>query len=252
MRSKTIRKFARRTWGCLRMLEISALQCGYARQTVLRDINLSVGRGQVVAILGANGVGKSTLLKTIAGALDAQAGTVRLDGQALDSLPAYERARRGLVLVPEGQQSFPLMSVQENLLVAAKAFSERRAKVYADLDAILDLFPRLAERSKQKAGSLSGGERQMLAIARAMLCKPRVLLLDEPSHGLAPMIVEQVAEIVGIISRDTPTLIVEQNLSIPRQVATHVVVLEYSHIVDQGPPQEILNSERVVATYLGV
>jgi len=234
------------------MLEISGLRAGYGKRVILQDIDLAVGPGDVVSVLGANGVGKSTLLRTIAGLVSPLAGAVRLDGADVTRMGPHRRAAAGLAFVPEGQQSFPAMSVHENLQIGASVHPEVERHLDDHLAPIFELFPRLAERRGQLAGTLSGGERQMLAIARALLSQPKVLMLDEPSHGLAPIVVEQLAETIAKIARTTSILLVEQNLSIPTICATHVVVLEESRVSMRGEPSEILGSEHVVAAYLGI
>lgn len=230
------------------MLEIEGLSAGYGKRIILRDINLSVGPGEVVCVLGANGVGKSTLLRTLAGLITANAGEQRFKGQSIASHSAHRRVRDGLALVPEGQQSFPAMTVLENLQIGASL----RENLDERLGSIFELFPRLEERQRQYAGTLSGGERQMLAIARALLTEPDLLMLDEPSHGLAPIVVEQLGENIAAVAERTAILLVEQNLTIPTRCATRVVVLEDSTITMGGDPEEILQSEHVISAYLGI
>jgi len=232
------------------MLEVKGLQAGYGKRIILRDLSFEVGEGQVVALLGANGVGKSTLLNTLAGLNRAQSGSIKLDGDELGNVPTYRRVHRGLVLVPDGQQSFPGMTVEENLVIGLTPL--KQPNLADSLAQSYEMFPRLAERRSQSAGTLSGGERQMLAIARAMLSQPKVLMLDEPSHGLAPIIVDQIAEIIREVAKTTPTLLVEQNLSIPQHCATHVLVLDEGRITARGTPEELLFSEEVVSAYLGM
>lgn len=236
------------------LLELDHLQAGYRGHTVLRDISLTVDIGEVVAVLGANGAGKSTLLRTIAGLQQPSAGEIRFDGTTLGRTPTHRRARSGLVLAPEGQQSFPEMTVAENLLLAAQASGKHRSTRSAATEAIermFDLFPRLKERARQAAGTLSGGERQMLSLSRALLSEPRLLLLDEPSHGLAPIIVEQLCETIQNIAKTTPILLVEQNLAIPTSCATRVVILENSRIKAEGD-LDLLKSDHIASAYLGL
>ncbi|ALJ21843.1 ABC transporter ATP-binding protein [Microbacterium sp. No. 7] len=233
-------------------LDVRSLTAGYGDHTVLRDIDISVRTGEVVAVLGTNGAGKSTLLRTIAGLQPLIAGRVELDGTVLDRMPAFLRVRHGLALAPEGQQSFANMTVKENLVLAARAVRRRASRHDIDeaLGEVIGTFPRLGQRMSQSAGTLSGGERQMLSISRALLAKPKVLLLDEPSHGLAPIVVEQVAESIAAIS-GTALLLVEQNLAVPRRCATRVVVLQDSRIVASGG-RELVESDEVVEAYLGI
>lgn len=232
------------------MLEVKNLSAGYGKRTILRDLTFEVGAGECVAVLGANGVGKSTLLRTLAGLLPSQQGSVALAGDDLTQKPTHRRVHDGLVLVPDGQQSFPSMSVEDNLVVGLTPLDHPNKD--ESLSESYEMFPRLAERRNQAAGTLSGGERQMLAIARAMLSKPKVLMLDEPSHGLAPIIVDQIAETIKEVAKTTPTLLVEQNLSIPQFCATRVLVLDEGRITASGAPEELLFSEAVVAAYLGM
>lgn len=234
------------------MLEVKGLAAGYGDRTIVRDISFTVGPGEVVAVLGANGVGKSTLLRTLAGLLTPLAGTVELDGEDLSRVPAHRRVGRGLGLVPEGQQSFPGMSVEENLWLGAGLKAKGRSAVADAVEPVYELFPRLAERRAQFAGTLSGGERQMLAIGRALLTEPTVLMLDEPSHGLAPIIVEQLGDRIAQIATRTSVLVVEQNLAVPARCATRVLVLDEGRITREGSPEDILHNEEVIHAYLGV
>ncbi|MGU3586565.1 ABC transporter ATP-binding protein [Rhodococcus sp. C26F] len=234
------------------MLEVKGLTAGYGNRVILRDIDLTVGSGEVLCVLGANGVGKSTLLRTIAGLVTPLSGTITFRGQDITRLPAHTRVARGLAFVPEGQMSFPSMTVMENLQIGAALRGHAGAKLENRLEPIFVLFPRLHERRAQFAGTLSGGERQMLAIARALLADPEVLMLDEPSHGLAPIVVEQIADNIAAVAESTSILIVEQNLTIPTRCATRVVVVEDSTITIEGSPDEILQSDHVVSAYLGI
>jgi branched-chain amino acid transport system ATP-binding protein len=235
------------------MLELENVQVGYGRHVVLREISFSLDAGEVLAILGTNGAGKSTLLRAISGLQPVQAGDVKFEGASILRTPAFKRVHGGLALAPEGQQSFPNMSVWENLLLAARAIRPRasRAEIDSAIDQVVDRFPKLRVRAKQPAGTLSGGERQMLSISRALLAEPKLLLLDEPSHGLAPIIVEEVAETISHIAETVAVLVVEQNLAVPRACATRVLVLENAHIVAEGGP-ELLDSDEVVGAYLGI
>ncbi|MDT0202722.1 ABC transporter ATP-binding protein [Nocardioides sp. AE5] len=230
------------------MLQIEGLSAGYGKRVILRDIDLTVEQGEVVCVLGANGVGKSTLLRTLAGLITPLQGEQRFKGQSVSGHSAHRRVRDGLAFVPEGQQSFPAMTVMENLQIGASL----RDNLEEGLESTFALFPRLEERQGQYAGTLSGGERQMLAIARALLTNPDLLMLDEPSHGLAPIVVEQLAENIAAVAERTAILLVEQNLTIPTRCATRVVVLEDSTITMGGDPDEILQSEHVISAYLGI
>lgn len=235
------------------ILEVTGLTAGYGGHTVLRDIDLAVAAGDVVAVLGGNGVGKSTLLRTLAGLHTQQSGSIVFHGSDLKGVSASRRVHRGLALAPEGQQSFSEMSVRENLLLAARAVraNEPRAEVEAAIDEVIAIFPKLGQRMGQAAGTLSGGERQMVSISRALLAKPTLLMLDEPSHGLAPVIVDQVADAIEVIASQVAVLLVEQNLAVPRRCATHVLVLDESRIVARGT-RELIDSPEVVDAYLGI
>lgn len=235
------------------ILELDSVHAGYGAHVVLRDISFSVDAGEVLAILGTNGAGKSTLLRAISGLQPVQGGDIRFKGSSLGRVPTFQRVRLGLALAPEGQQSFPNMSVWENLLLAAKVIRPRSPRTEVDeaIERVLTLFPKLKTRAKQVAGTLSGGERQMLSISRALLAEPDLLLLDEPSHGLAPIIVEEVAATISTIAEKIAIVVVEQNLSVPKHCATRVIVLENAHIVAEGGP-ELLDSDDVVDAYLGI
>jgi branched-chain amino acid transport system ATP-binding protein len=195
------------------LLSVQGLEGGYGRLTVFREVSLRVDRGQTIGLLGANGAGKTTLMKTIAGSLRASAGTITLDGKEVSRLPAYERARGGLALVPEGRHILASLSVQDNLALTRAIEGHRPdlAPYEARLAEVFGLFPRLKERAGQLGGSLSGGEQQMLAIARALLLKPDVLMLDEPTQGLAPIVIRSLAETLRGLRGRFAMIIVEQN-----------------------------------------
>lgn len=235
------------------MLEIKDLAVGHGGRPILRDINFAVAPGEVVCVLGANGVGKSTLVRTIAGLHRPLGGDVLLEGVSLAGVPAFKRVVRGLALTPEGQHAFPDMSVRENLIIAAEVVRRHRADyvVATELERVTELFPKLRERMNQPAGALSGGERQMLAISRALLSQPSVVMFDEPSHGLAPVIVEQVALVIESIAATTAVLVVEQNLAIPLHCAHRVLVLDDQKIAAQGGT-DLLRSQEVLSAYLGM
>lgn len=234
------------------MLEVRGMTAGYGKRVILRDVDLTVGPGEVLCVLGANGVGKSTLLRTVAGLVSPLAGSVTFGGADITSTPPHTRVSKGLAFVPEGQMSFPSMSVLENLQIGASLRGHDGAGLKERLEPIFELFPRLCERRTQFAGTLSGGERQMLAIARALLTDPSVLMLDEPSHGLAPIVVEQIAQNIAAVATTTSILIVEQNLTIPTRCATRVVVIEDGAITIEGQPDDILQSDHVISAYLGI
>lgn len=234
------------------MLQVSDLRAGYDKHVVLRNINLTVREAEVLAVLGTNGAGKSTLLRCLAGLHPPEEGSVHLLEEDITLKPPWQRLRRGLALVPEGQQVFPDMTVIDNLWIGSQGNPEAKRSFKNHVSRIFELFPRLSERRQQFAGTLSGGERQMVAIGRALIAQPKVLLLDEPSHGLAPLLIEQLAGTIRKIAGETAILLVEQNLVIPTECATHVVVLENSEITMSGDAAEILASDVVAETYLGV
>ncbi len=238
------------------MLSVAGLTTGYgANKSVLDSVDLPVPDGRIVAVLGSNGAGKSTLLRAISGTLPMHggamyAGTIELDGVALHKLKPAAVTRAGVVQSPEGRQVFSRMTVEENLRVGA--LTTPRARRAAARDQVLDLFPVLRERSEQRAGLLSGGEQQMLAIGRAMMAEPAVLLLDEPSLGLAPKLIEQIGDIVQAInSLGTPVVLVEQNAAMALRVAHDAVVLEVGRVAMADSAENLANSEDIQALYLG-
>ena len=206
-------------------LRVEALSGGYGGLSVFRDVAFEVPAGRTLGILGPNGAGKTTLLKTIAGLLPAHGGRVLLSGDDVEDLPAFRRTRRGLVLVPEGRQIISGLSVVENLELSLAATRLAQARYLARLDAVLALFPRLAERRRQSSGSLSGGEQQMLAIARALMLEPRVLMLDEPTQGLAPVIVRQVLDTLRSLKGRHTMVVVEQNRAFLQGLAQTTLVM---------------------------
>src|SRR6201996_1758711 len=231
------------------LLEVDSIEVRYGAIAAIKGISFSVGEGEIVALLGANGAGKTTTQKTVSGMLRPSAGSVTFDGSRIDGVPAHDLIRLGICHVPEGRHVFPRMTVAENLEMGAFRF---RKVDQGDLDRVLELFPRLRERYKQLGGTLSGGEQQMLAIGRALMGKPRLLLLDEPSMGLAPLIVAQIFEIVREINQAGVTvLLVEQNASQALSLANRGYVLETGEIVLTGTGAELLADDRVRAAYLG-
>jgi len=234
------------------LLRVEGLCAGYGDMPVLWDVSLAVHPGELVAVIGSNGAGKTTLLHTVAGLLWPTRGTIRLDGVEIQALPAHVRPDRGLALVPEGGQPFPLLTVRENLEVGAYR-ARARARVAANLERAWALFPRLREREHQLAGTLSGGERQMLAIARALMSEPRLLLLDEPSLGLAPLVVEQVFVVLDALRRDGLTiLLVEQNVQQALELADRAYVLESGRVVRAGEARALLADPAVAQHFLGL
>lgn len=216
----------------------------------LKEVDLSVRQGEIVALIGANGAGKSTTLMAISGAVGLRTGTVSYDGATISGCAPHEIVALGLSHAPEGRRIFPRMTVRENLEMGA--FLRRRQEMIAELDHVFSLFPVLAERSKQQGGTLSGGEQQMLAIGRALMAKPKLLLLDEPSLGLAPIIVSRIFKIIEEINRQGMTvLLVEQNAKAALRLAHRAYVLETGRITMEGPASELANHPGIKKAYLG-
>jgi branched-chain amino acid transport system ATP-binding protein len=231
------------------LLEIDDIEVRYGAIRALKGVSFHVEEGEVVALLGANGAGKTTTQKTISGMMRPSLGEIRYDGHRIDGLPAHDLIKLGICHVPEGRRVFPRMSVAENLDMGAFRFKRADPAVLAR---VYNLFPRLKEREAQYAGTLSGGEQQMLAIGRALMGKPRLLLLDEPSMGLAPLIVKQIFDIVREINSDGVTvLIVEQNAAQALALANRGYVLETGEVVLSGTGTELLADDRIRAAYLG-
>ena len=234
------------------MLEVRCLNAFHGAVPVLHDVNLSVGAGEIVGLVGANAAGKSSLMFTLAGLRTTYRGEVLLEGVAIDDLAAYDRPARGLVLVPERRRLFPFMTVLENLEIGAYAAAARRLAPQT-LEEVFALLPVLAERRSQTAGSMSGGEQQMLAIGRALMAKPRVLLLDEPTEGLAPLYVKLLFElIVDLRARGLTVMIVEQNVHHVLKTADRAYVLENGRIVMERRGGALLNDDRLKTAYLGL
>ena len=234
------------------MLSVEKLDAFYGPVQILHDINLAVGSGQIVALVGANAAGKSTLMFSLAGLRTTCRGRISIGKERIDALPAYERVLRGLVLVPERRRLFPFMTVLENLEMGAYCAAARRARK-ATIEQVYALLPVLAERRGQTAASLSGGEQQMLAIGRALMARPQVLLLDEPTEGLAPIYVNLLFELLRTLrERGQTILIVEQNVHHVLRTADRAYVLENGRIAMQGAGVELLNDERLKVAYLGL
>ena len=233
------------------MLEINDLHVGYGAIKALRGISLRVEEGEVVTLIGANGAGKSTTLRTISGLLSPQAGSIQFQGAEITRLPPHEIVRRRLVQVPEGRGIFGNLSVAENLKLGA--FSRANdSQLQADYERVFRHFPRVKERLQQNAGTLSGGEQQMVAIGRALLARPKLLLLDEPSLGLAPQIVQTIFRVIREIHAEgTTILLVEQNARMALQVADRAYVLEVGEIETSGPAAELAASDEIRKAYLG-
>lgn len=239
------------------VLEVHDLHVAYGKVEALHGASLQVGAGQIVTVIGPNGAGKSTMLNALAGAMPANGsmrGTVRLLGQDTVGVAVETRVARGMCLVPEKRELFASMTVQDNLLLGSYRRYKAGESGYADQMAVVyELFPRLQERRKQQAGSLSGGERQMLALGRALMAKPQLLLLDEPSLGLAPLIVKEIFHIIVRLKQSgVAILLVEQNARAALQAADYAYVLETGDVAMQGPAAELAHDPRVIDTYLGL
>jgi len=232
------------------LLEVRNLVTAYGSIEALHGVSFQVEEGEIVALLGANGAGKTTALRTISGLLRPRSGEVRFAGNRIDTMPAHEIVRLGLTQVPEGRWIFTLMTVDENLRLGAYVQSRLPQE---SLDRVFALFPRLAERRTQHAGTLSGGEQQMLAMARALMTKPRLLLLDEPSMGLAPVLVRTIFQTIAEINKaGTTVLVVEQNANAALRLATRAYVLENGRIALEGPSGDLAKNEAVRRAYLGI
>ena len=231
------------------LLEVSEIVVHYGKIAALTDVTLTVDEGEIVALIGANGAGKTTTLKTISGLRPLSSGRIVFEGTDISRMPGHKRVSAGIGQAPEGRGVFPGMSVQENLLMGAYA---RKGSVAKELAEVYELFPRLAERKGQSGGTMSGGEQQMVAIGRALMAKPRVLLLDEPSMGLAPILVNQIFDIIKEINdRGTTVLLVEQNAQQALQLAHRAYVLETGRVVKSAEASLLLDDPEVRAAYLG-
>jgi len=237
------------------MLEVKNLTAAYGQVSVLHGVSLKVEKGQLVTLIGSNGAGKTTTMRAISGMLNPTGGEITLDGKSIAGLPSHQISKLGVAHSPEGRRVFPTQSVKDNLLLGAFSrltYGRDRGDVEGDLDRSLDLFPRLRERKDQLAGTLSGGEQQMLAMARALMLKPEVLLLDEPSMGLAPILVEEVFNIIRRLKQEGVTmLLVEQFAAAALGVADYGYVMENGRIAVEGPAAQLQNDPKVKAAYLG-
>jgi branched-chain amino acid transport system ATP-binding protein len=235
------------------LLEVEDLCVNYGRIEAIRNISFNVEEGEVVTLIGANGAGKTTTMKTVSGLRAVRAGSIRFAGEDITSMPAHERPVLGIGQSPEGRGCFVGMTVLENLDMGAYARKDRKTpKVKEDRDRVFGLFPRLAERKSQVAGTMSGGEQQMLAIGRALMSDPKLLLLDEPSMGLAPKLIQQIFDIITEINKQgTTVLLVEQNAAQALKRADRAYILETGEIVREGTGQELANDPAVKAAYLG-
>lgn len=234
------------------LLEVKGIDVFYGDVQVVRDVSFSVGSGEVVALIGANGAGKSTILKCISGLLRPAKGEILFDGKPIHTVPPYELIELGIAHVPEARRLFADMSVEENLFMGSLR-GEARIKRQESKEMVYNLFPRLRERKNQHAGTLSGGEQQMVAVGRGLMSKPRMMMLDEPSLGLAPILVKEIFNVINRIrSEGTTVFIVEQSVVQTLTVSDRAYVLETGRVVLEGTGQELLHDEHVRAAYLGV
>jgi branched-chain amino acid transport system ATP-binding protein len=232
------------------MLKVSGLKVAYGGIQAVKGVSFEVGEGELVSLIGANGAGKTTTLKAITGIQPPAEGQIEYMGRSIKGQGAWDLVRQGLVMVPEGRGTFGRMTIVENLQMGA--FVRNDNEIAADIDKVFALFPRLKERATQLAGTMSGGEQQMLAMGRALMARPKVLLMDEPSMGLSPLMVDKVFEVVADIhSRGTTVLLVEQNASRALKLADRGYVMDSGEVTMSGPAKELLNDPRVKAAYLG-
>jgi branched-chain amino acid transport system ATP-binding protein len=233
------------------MLSVQQLNAGYGEITILNNINISVPRGQTISIVGVNAAGKSTLVNTICGLIAPKSGSILLDGRDITKTKSYERTRMGIVQVPEGRKLFAELTVRENLLVAS-SFAKAKKNRLSQMEYVFELFPRLKERESQIASTMSGGEQQMLAIARALMCSPELLILDEPSLGLAPIIVYQIFDVLKELKKQGLTvLLIEQNVKHALQLCDYGYVMEHGKITLEGEGKFLLENPKIKEAYLG-
>ena len=233
------------------MLTVDDIHVFYGNIAAVKGISLTVYPGEIVTLIGGNGAGKSTTMRTISGLLKPKRGEIHFEGERVSGLKGHEVAQRGIAQSPEGRRIFPRMTVTENLELGAFLRNDK-AEILADMERVFDLFPRLKERLTQKSGTLSGGEQQMLAMGRALMAQPKLLLLDEPSMGLAPVLVDSVFETIRKVNdQGTTVLLVEQNALVALNIADHAYVLETGHITLEGPAKELAHNDEVRKAYLG-
>ena len=234
------------------MIELKNINAGYGQVQIVRDVSMNIDNNEIVALVGANGAGKSTIIKTISGLLPVSSGSIIFEGKRIENMPAHKIITNGIALVPEGRRLFPYMTVQENLELGAYVENNQK-KVQENMEWVFGLFPILQERRAQLAGTFSGGEQQMLTIGRALMSKPKFLMMDEPSLGLSPMIVDEVFKTVEVLQNEGVTiLLVEQNVRKSLEIANRGYVLEHGRIVLSGEAKELLEDENVKKAYLGM
>ncbi|MHC8285701.1 ABC transporter ATP-binding protein [Pseudomonas sp. XS1P51] len=234
------------------ILQVNDLKVSYGAIQAIKGLDFHVGEGEMVALIGANGAGKTTTLKTLAGLLTPTAGQITFDGKVHSKIKSYDLIREGLALVPEGRGIFPKLTVYENLEMGAFSRTDGKTAIEADIDRMFGIFPRLKERAFQLAGTMSGGEQQMLAISRALMGKPKLLLLDEPSMGLAPIIVQKIFETIReVVKGGVTLLLVEQNAKLALQTCQRAYVIDGGRIALEGQADELLHNEQVQKAYLG-
>jgi branched-chain amino acid transport system ATP-binding protein len=233
------------------MLEVKNIQVAYGKIVAVKDVSVTVNEGEIVTLIGSNGAGKSTTLRTISGLIKPKSGEIIFNGKRIDGMPGHDIVSLGICHSPEGRRIFPRMTVKENLELGA-FLRNNKAEVAADMERVLDLFPRLKERIKQTAGTMSGGEQQMLAVSRALMGDPKLLLLDEPSMGLAPVLVELIFDtIVKIRKQGITILLIEQNATAALEVADRAYVLESGKVKMSGSAKELSSDDKVTKAYLG-
>jgi branched-chain amino acid transport system ATP-binding protein len=233
------------------LLDVKNIEVAYGKIIAVKDVSITVNNGEIVTLIGANGAGKSTTLRTISGLIKPKSGEISFDGKRIDGMPGHEIVAKGICHSPEGRRIFPRMTVKENLELGAFPRNDK-AEVSADMERVFDLFPRLKERIDQRAGTLSGGEQQMLAVSRALMGDPKLLLLDEPSMGLAPVLVELIFDtIVKIRQQGVTVLLIEQNATAALEVADRAYVLESGKVKMSGSAKELSADDKVTKAYLG-
>lgn len=235
------------------MLKVNGIDVFYGKVQALFNVSIEVGENEIVSIIGANGAGKTTLMKSIMGINKPRNGTIEYKGEVISGIPSYKVVHKKIVYVPEGREIFPNMTVQENLEMGAYSITLSKKEMEHHLEEQYEIFPRLKERAKQKAGSMSGGEQQMLAIARGLMSDPELLMLDEPSLGLAPVIVDDMFDVIVRVNqvRKIPIVIVEQNAFMAMSISNRTYVLEVGNLVTSGNSKELMDSDEIKKAYLG-